>query len=501
LTKGGAEVIMEKCDYILNANGVPELLTEERKKDILDTVVLPMASEGLRTICVAYKDILTSTERSESNEEIRAERPNFDAEQEIVSGLTCLAIFGIEDPVRPEVPAAIAQCRKAGVTVRMVTGDNVVTAKSIALKCGIITPADEARGTTVLEGEEFNRKIRSGNGKVDQSRFDAVWPKLRVLARSTPQDKYTLVEGIINSRIGKYREVVAVTGDGTNDAPALKKADIGFAMGIAGTDVAKEASDIILTDDNFISIVKACMWGRNIYDNICKFLQFQLTVNFAALIMTIVTAAIDGNTPLKAVPMLWINLIQDTLASLALATEPPSDHLLNRKPYGRKSRILSGVMFRNIVGQGCYQLIVMFLLVFGRAKGMFDFLNPGKIPTDGKEDVEWNTMIFNVFVMMTIFNLINSRCIANERNVFARFFRNPVYLAIICLMAGTQAVVVNVGGQAFRSAPLNWQEWVACIVMGFGSLIWYQLLVFIPTKGFLSKIKHSVKKDYNLTKA
>lgn len=182
-------------------------------------------------------------------------------------------------------------------------------------------------------GKEFNRRIRDSEGNIQQSLLDKVWPNLKVLARSSPTDKHTLVKGMIDADLrsqGIGQQVVAVTGDGTNDGPALKKADVGFAMGIAGTDVAKEASDIILTDDNFTSIVKAVQWGRNVYDSISKFLQFQLTVNVVAVVVAFIGATFTGDSPLKAVQMLWVNLIMDTFASLALATEPPTPDLLNR---------------------------------------------------------------------------------------------------------------------------------------------------------------------------
>lgn len=215
-------------------------------------------------------------------------RIDLEDEASLISDLTCLGIVGIEDPVRPEVPAAIRKCQRAGITVRMVTGDNINTARSIAIKCGIISEGDNY---LILEGKTFNQRVRDPRtGKIKQELIDQIWPSLRVLARSSPQDKYTLVSGIIDSHLTRAREVVAVTGDGTNDGPALKKADVGFAMGIAGTDVAKEASDIILTDDNFTSIVKAVMWGRNVYDSISKFLQFQLTVNVVAVIVAFVGA-------------------------------------------------------------------------------------------------------------------------------------------------------------------------------------------------------------------
>lgn len=172
----------------------------------------------------------------------------------------------------------------------MITGDNLDTAKSIAIKCGIISKWEVDNRGVILESSEFNRKIRDVKGVVDQKLFDNVWPKLRVLARSTPVDKYILVKHIIESRTSEAQEVVAVTGDGTNDAPALKVADVGFAMGIQGTEVAKEASDIIITDDNFSSIIKAVVWGRNVYDSICKFIQFQLTVNVVAVLVAFSSA-------------------------------------------------------------------------------------------------------------------------------------------------------------------------------------------------------------------
>lgn len=230
------------------------------------------------------------------------------------------------------------------------------------MKCGIIRPQDDF---LILESKEFNKRIRNANGEVKQELLDRVWPRLRVLARSSPQDKYILVNGIVESKLSANREVVAVTGDGTNDGPALKRADVGFAMGIQGTDVAKEASDIILTDDNFSSIVKAMMWGRNVYDAIAKFLQFQLTANLVAGIFSVVCAGTIQVVPLKAVQMLWVNLVMDTLASLALATEPPTEALLERKPYGRDKSILSFTMIRNIIFHAIYQLVVLFLLIWG----------------------------------------------------------------------------------------------------------------------------------------
>lgn len=320
----------------------------------------------------------------------------------------------------------------------MVTGDNVNTARSIAMKCGIIKPGQDF---VVLEGKEFNRRIRDSSGQVNQGLFDKVWPKLRVLARSSPSDKYILVKHIIESKLTQNREVVAVTGDGTNDGPALKKADVGFAMGMAGTDVAKEASDIILTDDNFSSIVKAVMWGRNVYDSIAKFLQFQLTVNVVAVIVAFVGACAIEDSPLKAVQMLWVNLIMDTLASLALATEMPTSALLTRKPYGRTKPLISRTMFKNIVGHAIYQLSIIFFLLFGGHK-FFDIDSGMYAPLNSPPSQHF-TIIFNTFVMMTLFNEVNSRKIHGERNIFEGLFTNPIFYSILFITAAAQVINNN----------------------------------------------------------
>ncbi|XP_053765006.1 plasma membrane calcium-transporting ATPase 4 isoform X4 [Panthera pardus] len=415
-SKGASEIILRKCNRILDKKGEVVPFKSKDRDEIVRTVIEPMACEGLRTICIAYRDFNDG-------------EPPWDNESEILTELTCVAVVGIEDPVRPEVPDAIAKCKQAGITVRMVTGDNINTARAIATKCGIVTPGDDF---LCLEGKEFNRLIRNEKGEVEQEKLDKIWPKLRVLARSSPTDKHTLVKGIIDSTIGEQRQVVAVTGDGTNDGPALKKADVGFAMGIAGTDVAKEASDIILTDDNFTSIVKAVMWGRNVYDSISKFLQFQLTVNVVAVIVAFTGACITQDSPLKAVQMLWVNLIMDTFASLALATEPPTESLLKRRPYGRNKPLISRTMMKNILGHAVYQLTVIFFLVFAGEK-FFDIDSGRKAPLHSPPSQHY-TIIFNTFVLMQLFNEINSRKIHGERNVFAGIFRNLIFC---CVVLGT----------------------------------------------------------------
>uniref|UniRef100_A0A8C2G8S9 Calcium-transporting ATPase n=1 Tax=Cyprinus carpio TaxID=7962 RepID=A0A8C2G8S9_CYPCA len=451
-SKGASEILLKKCSSILGANGEVRSFKPRDRDEMLKKVIEPMACEGLRTICIAYRDLPCEPE------------PDWENEAEIVTDLTCITVVGIEDPVRPEVPEAISKCQKASITVRMVTPDNINTARAIAAKCGIIQPGDDF---LCLEGKEFNRRIRNEKGEIEQERIDKIWPKLRVLARSSPTDKHTLVKGIIDSTVLEQRQVVAVTGDGTNDGPALKKADVGFAMGIAGTDVAKEASDIILTDDNFSSIVKAVMWGRNVYDSISKFLQFQLTVNVVA------------DSPLKAVQMLWVNLIMDTFASLALATEPPTEALLLRKPYGRNNPLISLTMMKNILGHGVYQLVIIFSLLFVGEK-IFDIDSGRNAPLHSPPS-EHYTIIFNTFVLMQLFNEINARKIHGERNVFDGIFGNPIFCSIVLGTFGVQIVIVQFGGKPFSCAPLNMEQWLWCLFVGVGELLWGQVIATVPT--------------------
>eukprot|EP00058_Branchiostoma_floridae_P000540 XP_002586028.1 hypothetical protein BRAFLDRAFT_110163 [Branchiostoma floridae] len=465
-SKGASEIMLRKCTKILDANGEEQDFTPHNRDTLIKKVIEPMASEALRTICMAYRDFDPADGE-----------PDWESENLIVSNLTAIAITGIEDPVRDEVPAAIKKCQRAGITVRMVTGDNINTARAIAIKCGILTPDEDF---IILDGKEFNRRIRNEKGMIEQARIDKLWPKLRVLARSSPTDKHTLVKGIIDSTISENREVVAVTGDGTNDGPALKKADVGFAMGIAGTDVAKEASDIILTDDNFTSIVKAVLWGRNVYDSISKFLQFQLTVNVVAVIVAFLGACIDNDSPLKAVQMLWVNLIMDSFASLALATEMPTEELLLRKPYGRTKPLISRTMCKNILGHAVYQLIIIFTILFA-GEYIYD-IDSGRGAALHAAPSQHFTIVFNTFVMMQCFNEINARKIHNQRNVFSGLFTNPIFCSIVVGTLIAQIFIVEFGSVAFSTTNLTIDQWGWCVFLGMGELLWGQVLAFIPTK-------------------
>ncbi|RBQ67968.1 hypothetical protein FVER14953_01657 [Fusarium verticillioides] len=303
LIKGASEIMVSFCSTEVNpATGAVEAL--DRKA--ADDAIMAFARKSLRTIGLVYKDF--------------EEMPDL----ENLGDLTLLGIVGIQDPVREGVPQAVQNARRAGVVTRMVTGDNLVTARAIATECGIFTDG------IVMEGPDFR--------KLSEEELDKVIPRLQVLARSSPDDKRILV-----TRLKVLGETVAVTGDGTNDAPALKAADIGFSMGISGTEVAKEASEIILMDDNFASIITALKWGRAVNDAVQKFLQFQITVNITAVLLSFVTSMYDDKMEpiLKAVQLLWINLIMDTMAALALATDPPTDSILDRPPQPKSAPLIT----------------------------------------------------------------------------------------------------------------------------------------------------------------
>ena len=357
--KGASEIVKNCCSHYLDEDGNVKEMNDEMNQN-LDQVINGYAKQALRTIVLAYKDIMPNENGPE-----HSQPEDQDVKDIEKSGLTLICIFGIMDIVRPEVPGAVKTIQKAGVTVRMVTGDNIVTARAIAVNCNILTEAELDDPRCCMEGPEFYERmgglvVRHGKEEVGNYKvFKELMPYMKVMARSRPEDKYLMVTGL--RQMGC---TVAVTGDGTNDAPALKKADVGFAMGKTGTDVCKEAADILITDDNFTSIVKACMWGRNVFDNIKRFLQFQLTVNVGACIITFIGAIVGKEAPLQPIQLLWVNLIMDSLASLALATELPKISLLDRLPQNREDYIVSRKMIKHILGQAIWQCIVLFTLLF-----------------------------------------------------------------------------------------------------------------------------------------
>ncbi|KAJ0873451.1 putative calcium-transporting ATPase [Helianthus annuus] len=426
--KGASEIVLAACDKAINENGEVVALDEEsvnRLKSTIDS----FAGEALRTLCLAYIDL----------------ESGFSAETPIPSnGYTCIGIVGIKDPVRPGVKESVALCRSAGITVRMVTGDNITTAKAIARECGILTDDGIA-----IEGPDFREK--------SLKELLEIIPKIQVMARSSPLDKHMLVKHLRTT----FGEVVAVTGDGTNDAPALHEADIGLAMGIAGTEVAKESADVIILDDNFSTIVTVAKWGRSVYVNIQKFVQFQLTVNIVALIVNFTSACLTGSAPLTAVQLLWVNMIMDTLGALALATEPPNDELMKRTPVGRKGNFISNVMWRNIFGQAVYQFVVIWLLQ-SKGKSFFGL--------DGDDsDLVLNTLIFNSFVFCQLFNEVNSREM-EKVDVLDGILKNKVFVSVIAATVFFQVVIVEYLGTFANTSPLTATQWLFSVFTGFLSM-------------------------------
>ncbi|KAK4378016.1 hypothetical protein RND71_004312 [Anisodus tanguticus] len=346
-------------------------------------VINEFTGEALRTLCLAYKDIE-------------------------------------DDPVRPGVKNVVKTCLDAGITVRMVTGDNIKTAKAIAKECGILTADGLA-----IEGPEFCNKTP------DEMRH--IIPRIQVIARSSPMDKLVLV----NNLRGMFKEIAAVTGDGTNDALALHEADIGFAMGIAGTEVAKESADIIVLDDNFSTIVSVAKWGRSVYINIQKFVQFQLT-------------------------LLWVNLIMDTLGAIALATEPPHEGLMSRPPVGREVSLISTMMWRNIIGQSTFQLAILLV---------FNFTGKQILRLEGSDTtIVLNTFIFNTFVFCQVFNEINCRDM-EKINVFRGIFGSWIFLGVIISTVVFQVVIVEFLGTFASTTPLSLKLWLLSVLIGAASLI------------------------------
>ncbi|XP_040385209.1 probable calcium-transporting ATPase 8, plasma membrane-type [Oryza brachyantha] len=435
--KGASEIILQMCSMVIDSDGNVIPLSEAKRKNILDTIN-SFASDALRTLCLAYKEVDGVDEDADSP----------------TSGFTLLAIFGIKDPVRPGVEDAVKTCMSAGINVRMVTGDNINTAKAIAKECGILTD-----GGIAIEGPEFHSK--------SPEEMRNLIPNIQVMARSLPLDKHMLVTNLR----GMFDEVVSVTGDGTNDAPALHEADIGLAMGIAGTEVAKESADVIVLDDNFTTIINVARWGRAVYINIQKFVQFQLTVNIVALVINFVSACITGSAPLTAVQLLWVNMIMDTLGALALATEPPNDEMMKRPPVRRGESFITKVMWRNIMGQSLYQLFVLGALMFGGER----LLNIKG--ADSKSII--NTLIFNSFVFCQVFNEINSREM-QKINIFRGIISNWIFMAVIAATVAFQVVIIEFLGTFASTVPLNWQHWLLSVGLGSISLIVGVILKCIP---------------------
>lgn len=542
--KGAAEVVLADCTSYLNANGQIEAFTQPggddtlSKKKELYHLLDYYAKQCLRCIVTAYVPLSSDEYVNMQREWDETTAAGGECEAKYGKRLVFLGIVGIEDPLRPGVDIAVRRIQNAGVVVRMVTGDNIVTATSIAMKAGIL-----ANGGICMEGPDFRRmyneheefharvaadeigedssrpmsfrfgnamdkaqagkssaSISSRHGTVDGiitsimksdmtpeddddsssvrkniergqlSHFDKMLPQLRVLARSSPKDKQILVE-----HLKSLGETVAVTGDGANDGPALKAADVGFAMGIAGSGIAKEAASIILLDDNFVSVVTALVWGRSISESVRKFLMFQLTVNVTAVILALVTSIVDeeSSSVLTAVQLLWVNLLMDSLGALALATdEPDEDEVLSRPPVNNKrERLINWNMMCMIVGQAIFLCAASLTMLYAGPKFFhLERITDPEDPNVGKLTFESNsvirTIVFNTFVLFNICNEVNCRRIDRVFNVFRKMHNNQLFMAIIAGTLICQIFIVQFGGSAFKTSPIEVLHWIIAILIG-----------------------------------
>eukprot|EP00792_Barthelona_sp_PAP020_P007122 TRINITY_DN3112_c0_g2_i3.p1 TRINITY_DN3112_c0_g2~~TRINITY_DN3112_c0_g2_i3.p1 ORF type:complete len:1000 (-),score=272.15 TRINITY_DN3112_c0_g2_i3:2107-5106(-) len=445
LSKGSPEILIESCSSYMDIDGKVKPLLPSIKLAIKN-MQEKFANDALRTLGLAFKyDDNYSTTRLEGPSE---EYPP------VSYDLCWIGMVGILDPLREGVFESVNKCKKAGIAVKMVTGDHISTAKRIAKDCGIY------KDGIAIEAETFRKMT-------DEQLINEILPDLEVIGRAKPLDKQRMVR--------LYKEmghIVAVTGDGTNDAPALKGAHVGLAMGITGTEVAKQAADIVILDDNFKSIVTAVLWGRSVFDNIRKFIQFQLTVNVSALMLTFISAVTGKTIPLTPAQLLWVNLIMDTMAALALATEPPIESLLHRKPTSSEESIISPLMWIHISVQAVYQLIILLFFVYTS-----DTFFPPEFTFHGDQSVELS-FIFNTFVFLQVFNEFNARRVNGELNFFSHVFSSFLFPFIILITILCQICLINWGGIIAGTVPLSVEHWFLSVVIGASC--------FIP--GFITRL-------------
>ena len=524
--KGAPEVVIKSCTSYLkpNGDGVIEFQKDDEHYKTLDDVTKDYSSLTLRNLAIAYKEISKEEFDNFMASKMNTDHLNYEIEQ---TGFTLIGIAAINDALRPGVPQSVELCRQACVKVIMITGDDIRIAEAIAKNAGIIKSNEKYESMTgkqfieqiggivcktcTMETEKCTCPKTLGQAKIkfpehedeifllsklkkervhDMEAFKRITKDLKVIARARAIDKYALVLGL-----RELDNVVAVTGDGTNDASALSKADVGFAMGKTGTDVARDAADIIILDDNFNSIVHAIKWGRNIFDNIRKFLQFQLSVNFSAVLLVFVSSCIGSESPITAIQMLWINLIMDSLGSLALSTEDPSDELLYREPHSKREYIINNTMWKMIEVSEFKHHKVYYYIMDGK-KSSWDAMKHLRRNLDPKvcfffdrtrfeenqinnlyEAYKWYTsnygntvhmtMIFNTFVFYSLFNQINSRIINNNLNIFHRILDNWMFIAVTSAEMFIQFLIVQYGGLIFKcnkeGLTVSQWEWCLCL--------------------------------------
>ena len=417
--KGAPEIVLSKCKEVVLSDG--QVSAQDYKKTI-DEQLMTYQNMAMRTLGFAYK-IVDDNEDADCVALVSANDLNF------------LGVVAISDPIREDVPAAVAKCQSAGIGIKIVTGDTPGTATEIARQIGLWTASDTERNRITgvafaeLTDEEALERVRD----------------LKIMSRARPTDKQRLVQ-----LLQQKGEVVAVTGDGTNDAPALNHAQVGLSMG-TGTSVAKEASDITLLDDSFNSIGTAVMWGRSLYKNIQRFIVFQLTINFVALLIVLIGAFMGTELPLTVTQMLWVNLIMDTFAALALASIPPSEKVMNDKPRKSDDFIITKPMRYNIIGVGTIFLAVLMGLIFYFTDAA------------GAMSVHDLTIFFTFFVMLQFWNLFNARVFGTTDSAFKGLSKSYGMELVVLAILGGQFCIVQFGGDIFRTEPLNFHTWVVII--------------------------------------
>lgn len=438
-SKGSPEKIISQCSHIM-IDGQPVPFSEEHIQQI-EKEMTGFEKKARRVLAFSHKSLFgvrTITEYEERRTHIE-------------SNMIFDGFVAITDPLRADVYEAVNRCRKAGIELKILTGDNIVTARAIADELGLLKPGDAAAEAHKLED-------------LSEERLIELLPRIKVIARSTPVVKMRVVNAL-----KKMGNVVAVTGDGINDAPAIKNADVGIAMGITGTEVSKEASDIVLLDDSFSTIVKAVQWGRGIYENFQRFIQFQLTVNLSSVIVVLSCILLGLKSPFTALQLLWINIIMDGPPALTLGLEPIRDDLMNRRPISRDSNIVSKGMLSRIACNGIFVSIVFMM------QALFNIL--------GGAEGEQYTILFTLFVVMHLFNAFNSRELT-DTSVFSNFFSNRLMLLVFGLTFMLQVVITQFGGILYNTVPLSLGMWVKIVTLGLSVIVVSEAFKLIKRKLF-----------------
>jgi Ca2+-transporting ATPase len=490
LVKGAPEWVLEHSTHYQTADGSAREWTAEARSAV-QAALKDSASQAMRTLGFGYARQPAETPADE--DALHARR------DELENGLVFIGFLAIRDPLRDDVKDAVAQCRRAGIEVKMITGDNVETARAIAGDIGLIERRDAPIDTpdaVVLTSPKFNElhaqltelKKRGEPSEGDARRRDELTRQLtglRVLARARPLDKYKMVE-----LLQEQQQVVAVTGDGTNDAPALKKADVGLAMGIAGTEVAKEASKIVLLDDAFSTIVKAVHWGRSLYENIQRFIQFQLTINVSALTIAFLGPFFGVRPPFTVLQLLWINVIMDTFASIALCSEPPRPGMMNMPPKRKDENIVTPAMVKTIFATAGFFVVTMMVLLIGMQHFGWFAAGSGDDPEDWRFaplNIRQVSIFFTVYVFFQVWNQINCRSLTPEASGLSGILNNPTFLTIAGTVAVVQVIIISVPrvNHIFQVEALSLFDWL-CILAGTASVLLFGEIarrIRLATKG------------------